>query len=124
MNEKKADSRVQQLLANERTFLAWIRTSIAIIGIGFLTASLHFTRTAGERADDQVAVLISFSSLLFGLLTMAGGAIQFYRTRNKIINYEVPTSSWIVIFLIVIVLMIIALIVMYFVVQINWLSSS
>ncbi len=27
---------IQQHLANERTFLAWIRTSIAIIGIAFL----------------------------------------------------------------------------------------
>ncbi|MDF2857771.1 MAG: hypothetical protein K0Q87_3622 [Neobacillus sp.] len=31
------DSRyIQQHLANERTFLAWIRTAIAIIGVGFL----------------------------------------------------------------------------------------
>ncbi|MCA0986753.1 YidH family protein [Guptibacillus algicola] len=122
MEEKKADGRVQQLLANERTFLAWIRTSIAIIGIGFLAASLHFTRTAGERADDQIVVMISFTSLLFGLLTMVGGAFQFYRTRKKILNFEVPSSTWVVIFLIVIVLLIIALIITYFVIQINWLS--
>ncbi len=119
---KKADGRVQQLLANERTFLAWIRTSIAIIGIGFLAASLHFTRTAGERGDDQIVVMISFTSLLFGLLTMVGGALQFYRTRKKILNFEVPSSTWVVVFLIVIVLLIIALIIMYFVIQINWLS--
>ncbi|WP_270180006.1 YidH family protein [Alkalihalobacillus sp. CinArs1] len=122
MGEKKADGRVQQLLANERTFLAWIRTSIAIIGIGFLAASLHFTRSVGERADDKIIVFISFTSLLFGLLTMAGGAVQFFRTRKKIMSFEVPSSTWIVLFLIVIVLMIIALIIVYFVIQINWLS--
>ncbi|GAA3316757.1 hypothetical protein GCM10020331_013700 [Ectobacillus funiculus] len=33
----------QQHLANERTYLAWIRTAISIIGVGFLTTSLHFT---------------------------------------------------------------------------------
>ena len=30
--------RVNEHLANERTFLAWIRTSIAIIGLGFVMA--------------------------------------------------------------------------------------
>ncbi|MDQ0484448.1 YidH family protein [Guptibacillus hwajinpoensis] len=122
IENKKADGRVQQLLANERTFLAWVRTSIAIIGIGFLTASLHFTRAVGERADDQVAVFISFSSLFFGLLTMVGGAIQFYQTKKRILKFEVPSSSWIVIFLMVVVLLIIALIAAYFIIQINWLS--
>ena len=122
MENKKADGRVQQLLANERTFLAWVRTSIAIIGIGFLTASLHFTRAASERADDQVAVFISFSALFFGLLTIAGGTIQFYRTKKRIMKFEVPSSSWIVIFLLVVVLLIIALIATYFVIQIHWLS--
>lgn len=122
MENKKADGRVQQLLANERTFLAWVRTSIAIIGIGFLTASLHFTRAAGERADDQVAVFISFSSLFFGLLTIAGGAVQFYRTKKRILKFEVPSSSWIVVFLLVVVLLMIGLIATYFIIQVNWLS--
>ncbi|WP_371018751.1 YidH family protein [Pseudalkalibacillus sp. JSM 102089] len=122
MENKKADGRVQQLLANERTFLAWVRTSIAIIGIGFLTASLHFTRAAGERADDQVAVFISFSSLFFGLLTIAGGAVQFYRTKKRIMKFEVPSSSWIVVFLLIVVLLMIALIATYFIIQINCLS--
>ncbi|WP_273851474.1 YidH family protein [Guptibacillus spartinae] len=122
MENKKADGRVQQLLANERTFLAWVRTSIAIIGIGFLTASLHFTRAAGERADDQVAVFISFSSLLFGLLTIAGGAVQFYRTKKRILKFEVPSSSWIVVFLLVVVMLMIGLIATYFIIQVNWLS--
>ncbi|WP_361920472.1 DUF202 domain-containing protein, partial [Streptomyces sp. NPDC046876] len=33
----------QQHLANERTYLAWIRTVISIVGVGFLATSLHFT---------------------------------------------------------------------------------
>ena len=27
-----------ELLANERTFLAWVRTSIAVMGLGFVVA--------------------------------------------------------------------------------------
>ncbi|MDF9760288.1 hypothetical protein OKW24_002061 [Peribacillus simplex] len=39
--EKNQLKYAQQHLANERTFLAWIRTVIAIVGVGFLTTSLH-----------------------------------------------------------------------------------
>ncbi|GEO26066.1 hypothetical protein AAC03nite_18510 [Alicyclobacillus acidoterrestris] len=43
VNETQNEAKyVQQHLANERTFLAWIRTSIAIMGVGFVTTSLYF----------------------------------------------------------------------------------
>ncbi|WP_082220443.1 YidH family protein [Domibacillus robiginosus] len=42
MEKTKSSAFIQQHLANERTYLAWIRTSIAIIGIGFLISNLHF----------------------------------------------------------------------------------
>ena len=32
------EKRATEYLANERTFLAWIRTSIAIISLGFVVA--------------------------------------------------------------------------------------
>ena len=33
-----ADKKATELLANERTFLAWVRTSIAIVSLGFVVA--------------------------------------------------------------------------------------
>ena len=36
--DRKPIDLTQQYLANERTFLAWIRTSIALIGLGFVVA--------------------------------------------------------------------------------------
>jgi hypothetical protein len=36
--ELPEDKRASEYLANERTFLAWIRTSIAIISLGFVIA--------------------------------------------------------------------------------------
>ncbi|WP_241663292.1 DUF202 domain-containing protein [Peribacillus simplex] len=41
--EKNQLKYAQQHLANERAFLAWVRTVIAIVGVGFLATSLHFT---------------------------------------------------------------------------------
>lgn len=40
---------VQQHLANERTFLAWVRTGIAMAGIGFLAAGFGFHSTTYDR---------------------------------------------------------------------------
>jgi uncharacterized membrane protein YidH (DUF202 family) len=36
------EQRSQQHLANERTFLSWLRTCIALIGLGFIAARLGF----------------------------------------------------------------------------------
>jgi putative membrane protein len=36
MTEENRDTKLREQLANERTFLAWIRTSIALMGLGFM----------------------------------------------------------------------------------------
>lgn len=41
-SETPDDRRSQQHLANERTFLSWLRTCIAFVGLGFVVARFGF----------------------------------------------------------------------------------
>ena len=41
---------INEHLANERTFLAWVRTSIALMGFGVVIARLRFTLIESDIA--------------------------------------------------------------------------
>jgi len=84
MNGTNESKYIQQHLANERTFLAWIRTAIAIIGIGFLTTSLHYNSVQGDAVQDRIAVSISVVSIIIGLIIIIGSTVNYYRTRRHI----------------------------------------
>lgn len=84
--DKSLESKyIQQHLANERTYLAWVRTSIAIIGIGFLASSLHFNniRLVSEIAD-TIAVFVSIFSLLVGLIILIFATFHYFTVRKNI----------------------------------------
>ena len=57
-------------LAAERTFLAWVRTSVSLMGFGFLIARFAFLIREYERNNVQaVHIQPQFSSLLgFGMV--------------------------------------------------------
>ena len=75
------DSRARSLLANERTFLAWIRTSVSMIAIGVAAAQF-----IGPEVVAEVHVVTIFSLLLvigaIVLSILAG--VQFAWTRTRI----------------------------------------
>lgn len=61
------DARIRDHLANERTFLAWIRTGIAMMGFGYLVAKIRI-----ETAAIPVHQSIIRSSTLGVLFALAG----------------------------------------------------
>lgn len=79
---------IQQHLANERTYLAWIRTAIAIIGVGFLVSNFHGNMEPNlSQTSDYLADFIGLSSVGIGILTIIMATITYFR-KYKAINEQ------------------------------------
>jgi putative membrane protein len=63
-------------LANERTFLAWIRTSIALMGFGFVIVKFAlFIRQVSIALGNKVSAPSKGYSAIIGVIMVALGAI-------------------------------------------------
>ena len=82
--EVPPEHRAQEHLANERTFLAWIRTTIALISLGFILARAGPLLASGAKAHAVSARLSPFGIglALFGAL-MTGLAAWRYDVVNR-----------------------------------------
>jgi putative membrane protein len=115
-NEQTVDSKyIQQHLANERTFLAWIRTAIAIIGVGFLVTNLHFTmKSSLSQVGDLLANIIGLSSVGLGILTIIMATVAYIKKIDAINNQTFRTPKTTVITLGVFVIIIALIFGIYF----------
>jgi putative membrane protein len=86
---------IQQHLANERTYLAWMRTAIAIMGVGFVTTSLHFELTSytNEKADTLIRC-IGYASLGLGMVSLVTSTWAYLHKRKGINEQTFRSSSW------------------------------
>jgi putative membrane protein len=87
-------------LANERTFLAWIRTSISAIGLGFVVAKFTvWLRELSTRLDQQPPIRHTGLSMPLGISLMIFGALLSltaawrYRTVKIAIQKNQPTAA-------------------------------
>ena len=70
------DHKATEYLASERTFLAWIRTCIAVISLGFVVAKFGvWLRELAARLNPQVKMHSTGMSLPIGIAMMALGSI-------------------------------------------------
>lgn len=98
---------IQQHLANERTYLAWVRTSITIIGVGFLITNLHFSSMSVKIViGDIMAQTIGLASILIGILSLAMSTIWYFKKGNEINIQQFKYSRFIILFLSVALLLI------------------
>ncbi|SES21462.1 YidH family protein [Salipaludibacillus aurantiacus] len=90
-------SYIQQHLANERTFLAWVRTALAMKGIGFLIFGIELTAGAGSSFTRTLATVLSIISFCAGITVLSLGTWLFFKNKRTINNQQFQSASWIVI---------------------------
>jgi putative membrane protein len=87
--------------ANERTYLAWIRTSVAIMAFGFLIEKFDiFISYIGKAVGDEKhfkpslsAELAGLSLFLVGVLIIVTATIRFFMYKKSIESEEfIPYS--------------------------------
>jgi putative membrane protein len=76
MEKEKLKASASDHLANERTFLAWIRTSIAMMGFGFVVVKFTlFIKQLSLVLTDEVILPGKGYSSSIGVLLVAFGAL-------------------------------------------------
>jgi putative membrane protein len=80
MSEERNDTKLREHLANERTFLAWIRTSIALMGLGFVIVKfgLFLKEVAIMLEDFNVTISEGFSSVVGTAMVALGVILAFF----------------------------------------------
>lgn len=78
--------------ANERTFLAWVRTAIAVMAFGFLVERFDiFLIVAGQAAASKVshygrhaASLVGLALIVWGAVMIVASLLRYLRNRRAI----------------------------------------
>jgi putative membrane protein len=69
---------VRDHLANERTLLAWVRTALTVIGIGFLV-----DRLALESQPSGLASMAGIGLVILGGIVAAAGGYSYTAARRE-----------------------------------------
>ncbi len=97
---EKNDTKLREHLANERTFLAWVRTSVALIGLGFVIVKFAlFLKEISLLFHEQVIPDSEGFSAVIGVVIVVLGvalppfAYYQYKKVEKQINRQSYKSS-------------------------------
>jgi putative membrane protein len=94
--------RARDHLANERTFLAWVRTSVAVVVFGFAIGRFaialrqlaqfqgHVPKTTG------LSVWMGMSSILAGVVMVVAGLMRYRKTRAQLDEGKFEPAGFIV----------------------------
>jgi len=115
------DRKASEYLANERTFLAWIRTSIAVISLGFVVAKFGvWMRELAARLAPQNPIHSAGMSLPMGVTMMALGgvlavlaAFHYHFVNQSIDRGEVNANRGLIIVVTAAVALLAAMIIAY-----------
>ncbi len=98
-NSNSNSNRTRDHLANERTYLAWMRTATALLGFGIVIVRLRDGAPVQPRGPVHSPIHGWELGLVFcivGLLCVVGATLQFFQVQSAIETdkYQ-PQRGWI-----------------------------
>ena len=87
--------RVREHLANERTYLSWMRSAISLIGFGLITVRLQLFQSPvyGSEITWKLGLILSF----VGLITVLLSTFHFFAVRHDIdADFYQPAGRWVI----------------------------
>jgi putative membrane protein len=101
-NVAENSNRARDHLANERTFLAWVRTSVAIVVFGFAIGRFAIALRQLARFQGQVSkstglsVWMGMISILGGVAMVVAGLLRYRKTRALLDQGKFEPAGFIV----------------------------
>ena len=88
----QGDDRQREHQANERTFLAWVRTSVSFLGIGlalarfslFIRQGSSASTTANSSVSGDVTTFLGAAMVAIGITTIGLGLWEYNRAYRQI----------------------------------------
>lgn len=104
--ERRSSSRVREHLANERTYLAWMRTAIAVIGFGVVMVRLRNLEPPILPAPGGNGLKVGLLFSGIGVLTVLLSTLHYLVVRRDIDEdiYE-PADRWVILFSLAVMLL-------------------
>lgn len=99
-------NRIRDHLANERTYLAWMRSAIALMGFGVLIVRLRILRPPLAPQPPGNGWKLGLAFAIVGLVMVLLSTQHYFGVRNDIENdtYE-PPDRWVILSSITILLL-------------------
>lgn len=85
-------------MANERTFLAWLRTSLSLISIGIGIVQLFKLKDDVQNEPiSRWGKPIGGGFIVLGIYTLAQGYLRFFRVQQLLLADQYPASRHLVV---------------------------
>jgi len=96
-SKKRSSEKVREHLANERTYLAWMRSGISLMGFGVLIVRLRTLRPPLAPQSPGAGWKLGLAFTLVGLLTVVFST-QHYGVVRRDIDAETyePADRWVI----------------------------
>ena len=122
--EKRNLNRIRDHLANERTYLSWMRSAIALMGFGVLIVRLRILRPPLAPQPPGAGWKLGLAFSIVGLLAVLLSTQHYFAVRDDIEEdtYE-PPDRWVILSSIAVLLLGLGVIYYVFTIPLESLGS-